>query len=402
MICDVFSFQEFLAVRILPVEVSEPRSFHLALLLDTSGSMEGKRLEALQRTLHILVDHLKPTDRLTLIEYNNEATVIAEAESDPVRLHAVVDGLTAHGGTCMEAAILQLVVLARREGYPPLQAAFLMTDGYVNAGIRSLGGLGQLLESLPANVPVNTLGFGEHQAELLQGLAVPSRGSYAFAEAGEMLPTVIGNIVGGLAEESAVGVTIHLPDAVTCMEVGKTVAGKYLVGNLVGGKEQWIVFSGQCDSLRISWVGGDAVVPVLSASEEDMPIVREQWFRARAVKLFLDARCHKASLGDISLFEQELDTSGLMERPLMMRLKAQLFEVIESLKTYQTPRPVESRTVSRLLSNLTTFGLQRGVFVPPESHVADPVDMFASPTQRQVSQHLTEMYTQRVDCQDPM
>jgi hypothetical protein len=115
--------------------------------------MEGSRLDALQRTLHILVDHLKPTDCLTLIEYNNEASVLAEAEGDPVRLHAVVDGLTARGGTCMESAILQLVLLARRDEFPPLQAAFLMTDGYVNAGIKTLGGLSQLLESLPVNVP---------------------------------------------------------------------------------------------------------------------------------------------------------------------------------------------------------------------------------------------------------
>jgi len=404
MLCEALSYNTFTAVRMHPADVAEPRSFHLALLLDTSGSMEGPRLEALQKTLHILVDHLKPTDRLTIIEYNTEANTLAEGVSDPACLHDIVNRLTARGGTCMESAILQLVTLVRSDGFPPLQGVFLMTDGYVNAGIRTLPGLTQLLQSLPPHVPVNTRGFGDHQAPLLQGLAVPSRGTYTYAEAGEMLPVIIGNIVAGLSEESATGVSVDIPEGMTCLEVGQPTAGKYLVGNLVANKTQWVVLSGSTNTVRITWntngVPQECEVPVRTAEGEDLLVAKEQWFRARAVRLFLEARASRSTLGDLSQFEGELDSSGLMDRPLMMRLKAQLFEVVESLKETPIPRFPESRTVSRLLSNLNTFGLQRGVLLAPESQVPDPVDhmnCFQSPTQRLMSQNMSEAYSQ-----DPM
>lgn len=399
---DFFSFQQYSVVRIHPPDVSEPRSFHLALLLDTSGSMAGERLAALQRTLHILVDHLKESDRLTLIEYNSEAKILAECLGDKAQLHGIVDALTARGGTCMESAILQLVPLTRSAAFAPLQAVFLMTDGYVNAGIQTLVGLSQLLESLPRNVPVHTLGFGEHQAELLQGLAMPSRGTYSYAEAGEMLPTVIGNLVGGLSEETMTGVTLDIQEGMTCLELGKVRNGKYLVGNLVANKPQWVVLEGHCDSIRMTWEGGEEVQTCHAV--EDNAEVQEQIFRAKAVSLFLEARCRRKTLADLTLFEHELDASGILDRPLMMRLKAQLYEMIETMKQPVQRHP-EPQAVSRLLSNLTTFGIQRGVLVPPEalaqSYTPDPLDLFASPTQRQVSQQMTQVYSQRLDCQDP-
>jgi uncharacterized protein YegL len=398
----LFSFQQYSVVRIHPPDVSEPRSFHLALLLDTSGSMEGSRLAALKRTLHILVDHLKETDCLTIIEYNSQADILAECVGDKQQLHTLVDSLRARGGTCMESAILQLVPLTRTPGFRPLQAIFLMTDGYVNAGIQSLTGLSQLLTSLPRNVPIHTLGFGEHQATLLQGLAMPSRGTYSYAEEGEMLPTVIGSLVGGLSEESMVGVSLDVPQGLTCLELGPTQDGKYLVGNLVANKPQWVVLTGSCNSIRMSWEGGEAIL--MQQEPTSVEEVEEQIFRARAVKLFLDARTGLKTLGDLTLFEHELDSSRLMNRPLLMRLKAQLYEVIETLK--QPVRHQESQSVSRLLSNVTTFGIQRGVLVPttsgaPASRTPDPLDFFASPTQRQVSQQMTAMYTQHPDCHDP-
>jgi hypothetical protein len=393
----LFSFQQYSVVRIHPPDVSEPRSFHLALLLDTSGSMEGSRLAALKRTLHILVDHLKETDCLTIMEYNSQANVLGECISDKQHLHDLVDSLKARGGTCMESAILQLVPLTRRAEIQPLQAIFLMTDGYVNAGIQTLTGLSQLLTCLPRHVPIHTLGFGEHQASLLQGLAMPSRGTYSYAEEGEMLPVVIGNLVGGLTEESMIGVSLTVPEHMRCLEMGAVQDGTYLVGNLVANKPQWIVLEGQCESLRMSWEGGEEILVSEESTSEE---VQEQVFRARAVKLFLDAKAGRKTLGDLTQFEQELDSSHLVDRPLIIRLKAQLYELIDHLKQpVHHPHP---QGVSRLLSNLTTFGIQRGVLLgTPESHTPDPIGFFASPTQRQVSQQMTAIYSQRPDCQDP-
>ena len=101
-----------LAIKILPdaIDMSSRSAKHLALLLDVSGSMEGERIIAVKRTIHLLIDALPIGDKLTIISYASESsitveTVLVEDRSD---IHRSIDNLYADGGTNLENAVLIL------------------------------------------------------------------------------------------------------------------------------------------------------------------------------------------------------------------------------------------------------------------------------------------------------
>jgi Mg-chelatase subunit ChlD len=101
-----------LAVRILPTgaaPVVARRSFHLGLLLDVSGSMDGDRLAALKTTIRLLIDALMDGDCLTVIKYESSAQVVAEAQiiSSVTRttLRDAIDALRADGGSFRRPAV---------------------------------------------------------------------------------------------------------------------------------------------------------------------------------------------------------------------------------------------------------------------------------------------------------
>ena len=126
----------YLAAKILPLPKTKRSTFHLALLLDTSGSMEGDRITALKRTIHLLIDSLTEKDVLTLISYNSDATVLANAlvvGENREQLRTMITSLAADGGTNMEAAILALRAQQSKDGSPKAGLRCSASVGHHNA-----------------------------------------------------------------------------------------------------------------------------------------------------------------------------------------------------------------------------------------------------------------------------
>jgi Mg-chelatase subunit ChlD len=120
-------------------DLTRRRPFHLALVLDTSGSMEGQRMTALSRTLHLLIDELYRHDRLTIVEYNNMARILAVdivvSNEGRTQLHTIVNGLVADGGTNLEAAFGELYRIVQNPAVTPIDSVFILTDGHINNGM---------------------------------------------------------------------------------------------------------------------------------------------------------------------------------------------------------------------------------------------------------------------------
>lgn len=406
--------------------------FHMAMLLDVSGSMEGERIDSLKRTLHLLVDHMTDTDKLTMISYNATAKIEQAACSDKTLLRQAIDSLKANGGTNMESAILELAQLnQQRTEFPKLNAVFLMTDGEINQGIQTETGLLHLLKTaVPRDVAVSTLGYGhQHNSNLLQALAVRSRGTYTYAEANEMLPTIIGNIACSMEDETVREVRVRVPDGAKCLEYGTVEEGAYYVGSLISEKEQWVVLEAaenQTD-VTVTWKPYDSeeeqtqVVEITNV-EEYQEDVGEQWIRARAVDCMNRAKQQIATVEELQAFDTEIEVSSVRTRPMVIRIQAQIKELIEYMKNQPPshfcrllpPLPAgfigrqhavvyepHANVLTRLTSNMTTFAMQRGVLsaVPASASSQtgcdmDPIDTFCSPHQRQVSQAMTATFSQ--------
>ena len=406
-------------VKIMPGSAGARRSFHLALLLDTSGSMDGSRMIALKRTLHLLIDALENDDRLSIIQYESEARALATARmmTPETRddLHMQIDTLSADGGTNLEDA---LVVLRTVNASAIVDSVFLLTDGHINVGLTSGAGLHRLLSAAVATgTPVNTLGYGaDHNSRLLRDMALRSCGTYTFADADELLPAIIGDITGGLAAEVGRNAVVTIPEGWTCLEVGAVYNEQtYTVGTLIADKPQWIVLRGPMASTlqvmepiyctytmngvsnRVSVIPREADTQAVSLQRDRVRVatVFSQVTTQMETGLYEEARAALHALG------AELDTSEAASDTFAIRLRAQVDEMLATLQTYidgpalrwgNTLAPM----VSRLASNTTALGNQRGFFSTGRP-LDDPIDLqdnatFSSPLQRQATGAMTQRY----------
>jgi len=120
----------------LPPETSFPRD--VILVLDTSRSMEGKKLSNMKAAVYYLLGHLRPVDRVNIVRFSGLANAFAP-EPVPVtpknlrRLRRFVDALGAIGGTALGDALYKAVNVPAVEGR--VRTVALLTDGAPTKGI---------------------------------------------------------------------------------------------------------------------------------------------------------------------------------------------------------------------------------------------------------------------------
>lgn len=249
-------------------EVQARRPVHLAFLVDVSGSMEGERLDSVKRTLHVLADALLPTDVITLVPFETRARVALSAVplSEGSTVRGAINALAAVGGTNLQAALVAAGPALATSKAP--DAVVVLTDGQINEGLSRPSELQALATlTLPDGVPITCLGYGpDHNQDLLQKLAVASRGAYTFVRESEMLPAVTGELLSSAASRVASDCYVTLPPGWTCLEMGAEArASKYKVGSLVAGKPQWVVLKAPQEGA--SDEGGAPVVHWKSAAD---------------------------------------------------------------------------------------------------------------------------------------
>ncbi len=445
------------AVKIMPAAASTGvrRAFHLVLVIDTSGSMDGQRIVAVKRTLNLLVDAMAADDILTVIRYSTDASILADtvaiSDESRVGLHATIDAIRADGGTNMESAFLKIREVTAKTS---IDSVFVMTDGQINQGCTSSTGLIRILSaSVPNGTPVNTLGYGhDHNSRLLRDIGVRSRGTYTYADSDELIPAIIGDIMGGLAAEVGRNGKLLIPAGWKCMELGSADDDTaYSIGTLIAEKPQWVVLKGPVKSeitelptITFTWqVGGVDYTGMCEIEDVDAPITAieatEQELRARVAVAFgkvselLEAANYtdaKTALEDLAA---GIDASIAKDRTLVIQMRAQIDDMLDTVNQYTSvpsysalmpgglphglgpnmawpmppsaplqrqvavsssyygipPPPALAPVLSRLASNTATLGMQRGIISGGNTALTPT---FSSPAQRQVSSGFTQQY----------
>jgi len=116
-----------------PVEIthfsSERVPVSLGIVLDTSGSMAGSKIEEAQSALNrFLFDLLDQEDEIFLYRFSNFPVLLQGWTTDRQRLSRVLDRVTANGGTAMYDAVAEAVPLAQ-EGQFRKKALVVISDG---------------------------------------------------------------------------------------------------------------------------------------------------------------------------------------------------------------------------------------------------------------------------------
>jgi Ca-activated chloride channel family protein len=166
------------------VEVDPARRIakDVILVLDRSGSMEGKKFLQAQEALKFVLSHLNPEDRFNIIAFSTGTDAYAQSlkpASESPDAMDWVDSLSAQGSTDINLALLEAVALADEER--PGMVIFL-TDGLPTEGeIDTVDILKNLEAASPRNLRLFAFGVGyDVDTFLLDSLAKGHHGATTY------------------------------------------------------------------------------------------------------------------------------------------------------------------------------------------------------------------------------
>ncbi|MDO8697982.1 MAG: VWA domain-containing protein, partial [Pseudomonas sp.] len=177
------------AIKASDLQVAELPPANLVFLVDVSGSMDRRDgLPLVQSTLKLLVEQLRPQDRVALVTYAGDAQVVLASTSgrEKAKIRAAIDQLAAGGSTAGESGI-QLAYQQAQLGLVSkgINRILLATDGDFNVGISDFDSLKQLAaDKRKTGVSLTTLGFGtdNYNEQLMEQLADAGDGNYAYID----------------------------------------------------------------------------------------------------------------------------------------------------------------------------------------------------------------------------
>lgn len=194
------------------IETGQLPSSNFVFLVDVSGSMnEANKLPLVQQSLQMLIDQLRPQDKVAIVVYAGAAGVVLPATSgnNKTAMREALNRLQA-GGSTAGAAGIRLAYQIARENYVNggNNRVILCTDGDFNVGVSSESELVQLIEKeRESNVYLTVLGFGtgNYQDAKMQQLADKGNGNHAYidqaAEAKKVLISEFGGTLFAIAKD---------------------------------------------------------------------------------------------------------------------------------------------------------------------------------------------------------
>lgn len=244
----------------------ERRPLSLALVLDRSGSMAGRKLAVTRACAAFLVQRLAPGDRLGLVTYHDEAELlvplvpVAEGRQ---RLLEAIERIRPGGSTNLSGGYLKGVELLAGSDPTPLRRVLLLSDGLANVGITApavLRGIAARARER-SGVTTSTIGFGaDFDEDLLTAIADAGGGAAHFAESPDDAPGVFGREFSELVSVVAQNVSVEIrpSEAVRVLEVlhGSPIVAvegglQVQLGDAFGEERRRVVFRLHVPSLAV-------------------------------------------------------------------------------------------------------------------------------------------------------
>lgn len=167
---------------------SEP-PLNLVFLVDTSGSMWGQdRLPLAIKSLNLLVDQLRPQDRVSIVAYAGSAgAVLAPTDGrSKLKVRCALGALRAGGSTAGGEGLKLAYDLAKQNFDPKsVNRVILMTDGDFNVGVADPAKLKDLVTAKRKEgtyLSVYGFGRGNYSDVMMQTLAQNGNGTAAYID----------------------------------------------------------------------------------------------------------------------------------------------------------------------------------------------------------------------------
>lgn len=249
--------------EIVQESAGQEQPVDLVVVLDRSGSMEGKKIEDAKQAVIRLMDRLSPQDRMAVLSYSNGVEMIAGLtpmeNGNRQRLSSQVGRIQPGGGTNLGGGLEHgISTLKYSPGSGRQRKIILISDGLANQGVTDPGALGHMAaDGVEYNLAVSTVGVGyDFNEVLMTTIADHGAGSYhflqnpiAFAKTFEKEFEMTRNIVA-----SALELRIPLSKGVQLVDAGGypiRIEGNHAVirpGDLLSGQKRTLFLTYQVPS----------------------------------------------------------------------------------------------------------------------------------------------------------
>lgn len=198
--------QVSVSISAVPDPLGRSAPLNLCLILDRSGSMEGRAIATVKQAAQRLIERLSPGDRISIVTFNHKANVLVPNQEiqDLSSLRIPLQTLEATGGTAIDEGLRLGIEELAKGKKDAVSQVFLLTDGENEHGDndRCLK-LAQLATSY--NLTLNTLGFGDSwNQDILEKLADAGGGTLSFIQQPDQAVSEFGRL---FSRVQAVGLT---------------------------------------------------------------------------------------------------------------------------------------------------------------------------------------------------
>ncbi|UCG22897.1 MAG: VWA domain-containing protein [Chloroflexota bacterium] len=186
------------------------------LVVDTSGSMEGQKMEQAKEAAAFVVDNLNPRDRFNVIAFstgirNFEKGLVPADDAGDYR--QFIERLEAVGGTNISGALLEAVAQVDKER--PTTLIFL-TDGLATEGITDTSLLLDTVKQQAAdNVRLFAFGVGDDvDTALLDSLTQNHRGTTTYVRPGQDIDEAVSGFYAKVSTPVLANISLDFEDIV--------------------------------------------------------------------------------------------------------------------------------------------------------------------------------------------
>lgn len=200
----------------VPAAPSNPARvpLNLSLVIDRSGSMEGDKLEYAKAAARYVLQHLEPTDRVSLVAFDDRIEIpLGSTLAQRVNVENVLSAVSARGSTHLHGGWLEGgTQVASHLNTGGLNRVMLLSDGIANVGETNTDRIASDVRGLASRgISTSALGVGrDFNEDLMQAIALSGDGNYHFIEHPSQLPHLFAAELAGLKNTFAQNVTLGL------------------------------------------------------------------------------------------------------------------------------------------------------------------------------------------------
>jgi Ca-activated chloride channel family protein len=204
----------------------------LAVVLDTSGSMEGEKIQQAKNAVRELIDAMRDDDEIAMVRYSDTASIVQPlARVGTVRegLVARVKEITAGGGTAIPLGLSTGLSALGEVGAGRVERIVLVSDGLDSTRVQAEN-LAQ--SSFARGITISSMGIGlDFDESYMAGVARAGHGNFGFVKDASALATFLHRELDETATTTIANARVRIRVPRNVRLVGATGADASTVGD---------------------------------------------------------------------------------------------------------------------------------------------------------------------------